>query len=111
MKISTNSRSFRVGFIGSILLFALLNVWVYITPPDRFHGGTRIGFPLPIYVEWFTSPVDITNPEASHGEVYFLENIPVNILLTFFSTLGIGLAADVAANVLKRKDDGESRLK
>src|SRR5688572_14835983 len=104
MKISTNSRSFRVGFIGSILLFALLNVWVYITPPDRFHGGTRLGFPLPIYVEWLMSPVDITNPVGSDGEVYCLENIPFNILLTCCSTFGIGLAADVAANVLKRKD-------
>lgn len=102
MDYSTRSKAFRIGLGGGLILFALLNVLVYIVS-GRPHGGQTIGFPMPVYVEQFTSPMDALNPEASHFEWYFLEHIPIDLFLIFSSSLGIGLLTELVANTFMRR--------
>jgi hypothetical protein len=102
MRNLTKSNPFWIGIGSGLLLFGALNLWVYAISGHP-HGGMTLGFPLPVYVEQFTSPMDLKNPEANHFVNFYPFFLAVDIVWLFFSALILGLFGVGVANSIEKQ--------
>lgn len=97
MNYSIKSKAFCVGVFGAILVFATLNIFVYFASHCH-HCVRTLGFPFPIH-QLFAGTLTYT-PETGvrapyDFENFYPENILINLLLIFTSSLGTGVMVDL----------------
>jgi fucose permease len=103
MRYSVRSRAFLVGFFVALLVFAGLNVVVYLGS-QCYHCVENTGFPL-VFRQRFAGA-----PEFSSGSLTFPNDIDsfsvwrliANLLIVFFSSVGFATIFDLTIARLRK---------
>jgi len=97
MIYSVKSKPFLFGLLGGLILFIILNVWVYFASHCH-HCPVTIGFPFPVHQEGF---IGLAGGGEYHYEHVQPEHLVANIILILLSSLGLGLISELALRRLK----------